>query len=57
MTGILLSKLELDMLQNPEKAESPPKRNLSYRLKPEAQRSVRLFKSLNFLLIMYLRRS
>jgi len=33
MTGILLSKLELDMLKNPEKLNPRQKRNLSYRLK------------------------
>ena len=33
MTGILLSKLELDMLRNPEKLNARQKRNLSYRLK------------------------
>jgi len=33
MTGILLSKLELDMLKNPEKLNARQKRNLSYRLK------------------------
>lgn len=33
MTGILLSKLELDMLRSPEKLNARQKRNLSYRLK------------------------
>jgi hypothetical protein len=33
MAGILLSKLELDMLKSPEKLNARQKRNLSYRLK------------------------